>query len=204
MTLKCSAAVCTAVFSSVFLGGCASLSAELQGLDYPADTPILIGDTAYQINTTKCARIRAIDAKGTLDCYDADGRQSAAITPVGEFRRNLVKKDLGREWGSPEHQDVVFRFFHGGGKEKAAQAVMGSVQQTYGAYASTKNLLNTIDRSKAIDARSAQIKADGAAAYMAGGMPAWQAYRANVVQWHLENSRFFSNQMNALTPLEIQ
>lgn len=46
--------------SAFFLGGCASMQAELEGLEYPADTAILIGDVAYQVSTIKCAQIKAI------------------------------------------------------------------------------------------------------------------------------------------------
>jgi hypothetical protein len=196
-------AFCAAIFSSLLLGGCASLNAELQGIDYPADTAILIGQIAYQINTTKCAQIRSIAKDGTLDCYDTDGKQSASITPVSDFRKNLVQNHHGMTWASAEHQAFLFDFFHGGGKERAAAAIVGSAQQAYGAYASTKSMLDSIDKSKAIDARSAQLKADGAAAYMSG-MPAWQAHQSKVLQWRVENAKYFVDQMNKTTLIGIQ
>jgi len=188
-------AVCTAIFSTLLLAGCASLDRELQGMDYPADTAILIGQVAYQINTTKCAQIRSIAKDGALDCYDTDGKQSASITPVSDFRRNLVQNHYGMAWASPEHQAFLFNFFHDGGQERTVAAIVGSAQQAYGIYASTKSMLDSIDKSKAIDARAAQIKADGAAAYMSG-MSAWQAHQSKVMQWHLDNANYFVDKMN--------
>jgi hypothetical protein len=191
---------CMAVLVPVVLVGCASLDAELQGRDYPADTAILVGDVAYQINTTKCAQIRAIAQDGTLDCFDSGGRRSAAITPVSTWRRQFVTSQYGWAWGSPEHQAFLFNYFHGGGKEQAAAAIVGAAQQAYGAYASTKSTLAMIDKSKAIDARSAQIKADGAAAYMSGGLPAWQAHQISVIQWRVQNAQYFIDHMGAAKP----
>ena len=69
------------ILPSALLGGCASMQAELEGLKYPADTAILIGDVAYQINTTKCAQIRAIGEGGALDCRDAEGRHRHRLHP---------------------------------------------------------------------------------------------------------------------------
>lgn len=184
------------IFPSFLLGGCASMQAELEGLEYPADTAILIGDVAYQINTIKCAQIKAIGEDGALDCRDAAGQQSASITPVSAWRRNLLKKQMGIEWASPEHQDFLFNFFHKGGKEQVAAALFSSAQQIHGTYAAVKNMSDSIDKSKSIDRQNVQMKADGAAAYVSGGMPAWQAHQWKVIQWRQDNARYFLNQAN--------
>jgi hypothetical protein len=192
------------ISSSFLLGGCASIKAELQGMDYPPDTAILIGDIAYQISTIKCAQIKAIGEYGELDCYDLEGQQSASITPVSDWRRSLLKEKMDIEWASPEHQAYLFKYFHGGGKEKAARAIISSVQQVYGTYAAVKDLSDTIDKSREIDTQSAKMKIKGVEAYVSGGMPAWHAHQSNVTQWHLDNSRYFINQMNKSNPMAIE
>ena len=184
------------ILPAFFLGGCASMQAELEGLEYPANTAILIGDVAYQINTIKCAQIKAIGEEGALDCRDAEGRQSASITPVSAWRRKLLKEQMGMEWASPAHQDFLFNFFHKGGKEQVAATLVSSAQQIHGTYAAVKNMSDSIDKSKSIDRQSAQMKADGAAAYMSGGMSAWQAHQWKVIQWRQDNARYFLNQAN--------
>ena len=204
MTGKRSVTRCTAVFFFALLTGCASVHPDFPHNEFQADTPILVRGVAYQINTTACAQIRAVDKNGALDCYDVQGRQSASITPVGSFRQYLVKNELGLIWGSPEHQAFVFDYFYGGGKQRAQQAIMGSVQGVYGAYASTKSMLNMIDKSKAIDAQSAQQKAIGVAAYMSGGWPAWHAHQMNLAQWHLQNAQYFINESTKPTALDLK
>lgn len=181
--------------ATILLGGCAGLKQEFDG--YPADTAILIDDVAYQINTTKCATIKGIDGiNGALDCYDADGRQTASVAPVPDWRRNLVKDRFGMEWASPEHQAFLFNFFHEGGKEKAAQSISNSMQESIGILVKTKNLIDTTQKSYSIQIQEAQLRTQGFVAYASGGMPAWQVHRANTVQWRLDNARFFTNQMN--------
>lgn len=179
---------------SFSLIGCASLTAELEG--FPADTAILIGDVAYQINTVKCAQIRAIGQHGSLDCYDSEGRQSASISPVAEWRRTYVEEKMGMDWASPEHQAYLTYMFHGGGNEKAAKAIASGALQAYGSIQSARNLLKSIDKSNEIQVQAAQMRLQGMQAYASGGMPAWQAHQFKVVQWHLDNSRFFVDQMN--------
>lgn len=198
--LKHTITVLLAIASSFLLGGCASLKAGLEGIDHPADTAILIGDVAYQINTVKCAQIKAIGEDGALDCFDSESRQSASITPVSEWRRNFLKEKMGMDWASPEHQAFLFNYFHEGGQEKAMGALLSSVQQAYGTYASAKNLSDSLRKSGEIEMQSAQMKIKGIGAYMSGGMPAWQAHQSDVSQWHLANSRYFINQMNKSSP----
>lgn len=183
------------VFSSCLLSGCASVFAELDG--FPEDTAILIGDVAYQINTVKCARIKAIDQYGVLDCYDSDGRQFAPISPVAEWRRTYIKEKMGMEWASPEHQAWLTYMTHGGGNEKAAEAIASGVLQ---AYSSIMSLSKSIDKSREMQVQEAQMKLQGVQAYATGGMPAWQAHQQQVVQWHLDNTQFFVNQLNTTAP----
>ncbi len=185
------------------LAGCATLKAELEGINYPADTAILIGNVAYQINTAKCHKIKAIGEDGALDCYDSEDRRSASITPVSDWRRNLVKEKMGLEWASPEHQAFLFHMFHGGGMENMARAMASSAQQAYGTYTATKSLTDSLKKSREIELQNAQMKIKGVQAYASGGMPAWQAHQSNVIQWRLDNSRYFSTSVGrpALVPL---
>lgn len=201
LTLKFRMIVGANLVSVALLSGCAGVRADLQSLEFPPDTPILIGSVAYQVNMFKCARIRAVTADGALDCYDGNGQQSAAMTPVSDFRRKLVEEHLGMAWSSPKHQEYVFQFFYGGGQQQAATNIAGSLFQARDVYASTKSSLDSIDKSRDIADKSAQLKANGAAAYMTGGMPGWQAYQSDVLQWRLDNSRYFIERMNVTTPV---
>ena len=187
------------ISSFFLLTGCASIKAELQEIDYPKDTAILIGDSAYQINTVKCAKIKAIGEDGTLDCYDFDGIKSASITPVSDWRRNYLKENLGIKWASPEHQAFLFNYFHGGGKEKTANAIL----KAYGAIAAAKKLTDSLEKSKEIETQAAKMKIKGIEAYATGGMPAWHAHKFKTTQWHLENSRYFSNQLNNINLIKL-
>ncbi|WP_409029975.1 hypothetical protein [Janthinobacterium sp. CG_23.3] len=168
------------------------------GIDnkYPLDTAILIDNRAYQINTVSCAQIKAIGSDGALDCYDSAGQKTSLVTPISDWRRNYIKEKMGMEWASEKHQNFLFYMFHGGGNEKLMGAAVNSAQQAYGNYANTKNMIDSLGKSKEIDQQNAQMKIKGMSAYMTGGMPAWQAHQMNVIQWRLDNSRYFSNQMN--------
>lgn len=203
MIVKRKMAFLLAISSSFLLGGCASLKDELEG-KYPPDTAILIGNVAYQMNTVKCAKIKAIGKNGALDCYDPEGRQSASITPVSDWRRNYIKEKMGLEWASTEHQDFLFYMFHGGGNEKLVGALVNSVQQSYANYAAAKNLSESLSKSREIAVQNAQMKIKGINAYVTGGMPAWQVHQVSVIQWHLDNSNYFRNQMNKSNLIEIE
>lgn len=181
------------------LSSCASLQEER---DYPADTAILIGDVAYQINTNRCAQIKAIGKDGALDCYDADDLRSPSITPVSEWRRTLLKEKMGMEWASPEHQAFLVNYFHRGGKEKGAAELANSLQQAYGNLAAAKASSNSIGKSRDIKIQEAQSKLSGVQAYVSGGSQAWQAHQMNVTQWRLDNSRYFIIQMNNAAELK--
>lgn len=203
IVLKRKIAVLLAIFPYFLLGGCASLKEvkeEFEG--YQADTAILIGDVPYLINTVKCAQIKAIGENGALDCYDSEGRQSASITPFATWRRNFVKEKLGMEWASPKHQEYLFHMIHGGGNQKVMGGFVSSAHQVSENYTAAKNLNDSINKSKEISLQDAQMKMKGTAAYMSGGMPAWQAHQSNVMQWRQDNSRYFLNQMNKSNPIE--
>ena len=180
--------------ATVMVGGCAALTEQFDG--YPADTAILIGDVAYQINTTKCAVIKGIGEDGALDCHDSEGRRSASITPVSDWRRNLTKEKFGFEWASPEHQAFLFYMIRQGGTEKAVGSVMGTAQQLAGALAAAKSTSDSIKKSREIEGQGAQMRVQGAGVYFSGGMPAWQAHQQKSVEWRLDNARFFLNQAN--------
>ena len=47
------------------------------------------------------------------------------------------------------------------------------------------------------------MRMQGVAAYMSGGMPAWQAHQQKSIHWRLENARFFTNQMNKSIPMVV-
>lgn len=185
-----------AIAAAFLLGGCAALDEER---NYPPSTAILIGDVAYQINAARCAQIKGIGEDGALDCYDLNGRQSASVTPVSDWRRNIVKEKMGMEWASPQHQAFLFDFFHGGGMDRTAKGLVGSIQQAYSNYAQVKNLADTLKKSGEIEAERTQLRLKGIQAGLTGGTPAWQAHQVGMVQWHLDNARFFQNQMNKTT-----
>ncbi len=100
------------------------------------------------------------------------------------------------EWASAEHQEFLFNYFHRGGKERAVNSIVGSAQQTIGAVSSIKGMVETMDKSQSIQAEAFQRKVQGTAAYMSGGLPAWQAHKMETSNWHLENAKFFGNQLN--------
>lgn len=184
--------------SSLFLlDGCASFSADIEGIDYPRDTAILIGDFAYRINTIKCAQVKAVGENGVLDCYDSEGRQSASISPASDLNRKYLKENMGMEWASPEHQAYLFDFYHRGGKEKMVGGFINSVQQV----AALRNFSDSLEKSRTINLTSAKMKIKGVEAYMSGGMSAWQVHQFNASQWHLNNSRYFIDQMNKSNPM---
>lgn len=185
-----------AISSSPFLSSCASLKGELQGLSYPPSTAILIGDRPYQISTIKCATIKAVREDGALDCYDAEGRQSAPIRPISSWRRKTVEEQFGVKWGSPEHQAILFNFFYGGGKEQMAKALISATQQA----ATLRSMAASLDRSRDIQIETAQRRIEGASIYSEGGMSAWQAYQLNMSQWHLDNSRYFLDKIPPSSP----
>ena len=187
--------------ATAMVSGCAALTEQFDG--YPADTAILIGDVAYQINTTKCAVIKGIGENSALDCHDSEGRRSASITPVSDWRRNLTKEKFGFEWASPEHQAFLFYMIRHGGTEKAVGAVMGAAQQSVAALAAAKSISDSIKKSREIEGQGAQMRVQGAGVYMSGGMPAWQVHQQKSVQWRLENARFFLNQANKVNLLSI-
>lgn len=194
-----------AISSSFLLGGCASLKESKEVFEgYQPDTAILIGDVPYLINTVKCAQIKSIGENGALDCYDSEGRQSASITPFANWRRNFIKEKMGMEWASPEHQDYLYYMIHGGGNQKVVGEFVNSMQQVRASYASVKNLNDSISKSREISSQEAQMKIKGVAAYMSGGMPAWLAHQSNVIQWRLDNSRYFLNQMNKSNLIELK
>jgi hypothetical protein len=192
------------ISSALASTGCASLQADIQGRDYPADTAILIGGTAYQINTYKCAKIKSIGDDGALDCYDPDDRKSASITPVSDWRRKLAEQHVGDTWASPKHQAFLYFMFHQGGGERALANAMNGVMQVRDTYSATKGILDSVDKSKEMDSKAAQLKLEGGGAYMRGGTPAWQAHNSKVIGWHLENSRYFLDQANKVKPMEPQ
>ena len=186
------------IAAAFLLGGCAALDEER---NYPPSTAILIGDVAYQINNVRCAQIKGIGQDGALDCYDLNGRKSASVAPVSDWRRNHVKEKLGMEWASLQHQAYLFDFFHGGGLERTAKGIVDSIQQGYVNYAQVKNLADTLKKSEELEAERIQLGLKGIQAGLTGGTSAWQAHQAGMFQWHLNNARFFQNQMNKTTSL---
>lgn len=175
--------------SLVFLSGCASIGEVVEGVDYPQDTAILIDGVPYQINMIKCAEIRSIK-NSDLDCYDQTGNQSASIAPVSAWRREIVEKNYGG-WASQKHQDFLFNYFHRGGMERNAAAIM----QGYGIFTQIKSINDMIDKSKEMDATEAQKRLEGSTKYYSGGMSAWQAHQSNMAEWRLKNMDYFKNQI---------
>lgn len=114
----------------------------------------------------------------------------------------VVVEKSGLEWASPEHQEYLFYMIHGGGNQKVIGGFVSATQQAYGSYAVAKNLNDSLRKSQEIGAQDAKMKMKGVAAYMSGGLPAWQAHQLNVVQWRLDNSRYFVSQMNKANPIE--
>ena len=185
---------------TLLLGGCTSLPAELESISYPPDMAILITNVPYMVNSVKCAEIRSIGAERELHCYDAEGNKSAVITPVSEFRRNITKEKLGFEWASAEHQAFLFDFIHNGGADRAVGQMTGTMMK---AYSTAKGIHDLHEKQNEISEQEAEMKLKGTSAYLSGGMSAWQKHQFDVVQWRLDNSRFFSNQLST-NPLQLK
>lgn len=176
------------------MGGCTTLSREFESISYPPDKAILIGDVAYQINAEKCAEIKNISEDGTLDCYDMEGKQSASISPTSEWRRNIIEERF--KWASPEHQAFLFYLFHEGGAQKVVASAVNSAQQAYGSAAAIKSLADSSRASREMTIEGAKMSMKGTQAYMTGGMTAWQAHQSTLVQWHLNNAKYFSDKLS--------
>lgn len=182
-----------AVFSSLVLSGCAFVQGQIESIDYPQDTAILIGDVPYQISPIKCFEIRGIDEDGDLDCYDHEGRKSASIAPVADYRRRIIEGNMKMKWASPEHQSFLFDFFHRGGKEKASQAIFSSAMRVYGNVAAIKDMVETHKVARELPGQEAKMRIQGTEAFMSGGMSAWQQHQSVRFQWHLNNSKYFAS-----------
>lgn len=107
--------------------GCSTVSSVVEEVNYPRDTAITVGKYHYLINTEKCADATRISSDGEIDCRAADGSKSSSITPFAQWRVNILRENLKMEWGSPEHQAYLYDFHYNGGKERMAQALVGSV-----------------------------------------------------------------------------
>jgi len=112
---------------TVLTAGCATVSSVVEEVNYPRDTAITVGKYHYLINTEKCADATRISSDGEIDCRAADGSKSSSITPFAQWRVNALRGHLKMEWGSPEHQAFLYDFHYKGGKERMAQALVGSV-----------------------------------------------------------------------------
>lgn len=190
---RCGISISLAVFFTVILNGCTSLAVGIQGIKYPQDTAILIDDTPYLINTFKCATIKEIQENRRLICYDLEGRRSAKVPPASENHRDKLKIKFGIEWASPEHQEELFNWYYGGGKEAFEKAVRDSVAVSMQLAMSVNDLSKSLDRSRKMKIQEMRLRQKGIDAHISGGMPAWQAHQFNVVQWHLDNASYFRN-----------
>jgi len=168
--------------------GCTSLEAELESIRYHPDTAILIGDVPYQINAIKCAEIRSIGPDGELNCYDAAGNRSAAMTPVGSWKRRFLREKLGMEWASPEHQEFLFYMNHQGGMQQAINDVGNTTLQ---AYSAASNIADMLEHRSDMEQQRARMKAEAATASAVGGMSAWQHHQFKLNAWYARNASYF-------------
>lgn len=163
--------------------GCSTVSSVVEEVNYPRDTAITIGKYHYLINTEKCADATRISSDGEIDCRAADGSKSASITPFAEWRVNYLYKYYKFQWGSPEHQAFLYDFHYKGGKERMAQALVGSVLMV----ATVANAMKTTNYGS--------LPAGTGPNY--GSFPelkslsVWEAREFDIANWSLNNSTLY-------------
>jgi hypothetical protein len=172
--------------------GCTTIAIVNESKSFPRDTAIVLNDEKYLINTIKCAEVRGVSEEGVLDCYAIDGTQSAPVVPANALQVSLTESRSGLEWASPEHQAWLFNYFHGGGQERA----LANMQAGLAHIRSTLDLIDTIEAAEQMEQDEIKLNMEGFKASLTGGMSARQAHRALMVQWHLNNSRYFTEIMS--------
>ncbi|UYI46957.1 hypothetical protein OFO16_14380 [Vibrio natriegens] len=182
----------SAISISFLIVGCTNMNTEefVESFSYPPDTPILIDDIPYQINTTKCAEIRGINSDRSLNCYAVDGSRSAQITPIPDFRRNMVEEENGFEWASPQHIAMVYSYFHLGGKEELQRQLANSLKGFVTA-TSVLDLSDTIEAHQEYEQESFRRKVKGINIYQSQGFNAWMDHQDSLFDWHMNNARVF-------------